>query len=77
MEYVTQKSEQEMYARLEVEDSMYFNQIARTKFTRQAMKEKNFIEHSSPTTIRSIVSAIEELKKLKSNGNRMMVIFND
>ena len=72
---VTQKNDQEMYASLAGEDRMYFSQVARSKFIGQAMRDKNFIAHSSPTTFSIIVSATEELKKLKSNWNRMVVFF--
>ena len=85
---VTQKSQQEMYPRLAGEDRISFNQIERSEFIRQAVRDKIFIAHSCPTTIKSIskvceyfhsakVSATEELKKLKSNKNRMVLTFDE
>ena len=86
MRYVTQKTQQIMHTGLAGEDRMSFNQIARSKFIRQTLRDKKFIAHSSPTTIRSKVYeyfysakvfAIEELTKMKSNGDRMVLNFNE
>ena len=53
--FVQRKSQQKMYAELAATDRLWFNQIARSDFIRSAMREKKFIAHSSPTTIRSKV----------------------
>ena len=53
--FVQRKSQQKMYAELAATDRLSFNQIARSDFIRSALRDKIFIAHSSPTTIRSKV----------------------
>ena len=77
-----------MYAELALAatDRLSFNQIARSDFIRSAMRDKKFIAHSSPTTIRSKVfefyqeakvAVTDELKQGISKGLRFAVSFDE
>ena len=75
-----------MYAELAATDRLSFNQIVRSDFIRSAMRDKKFIAHSSPTTIRSKVfkfyqeakaAVIDELKRGISEGLRFAVSFDE
>ena len=84
--FVQRKSQQKMFAELAATDRLSFNQIARSDFISSAMRDKKFIDHSSPTTIRSKVfefyqeakaAATDELKKGISKGLRFAVSFDE
>ena len=75
-----------MYAELAATDRLSFNQIARSDFIRSAMRDKKFVAHSSPTTIRSKVfefyqeakaAVTDELKQGISKGLRITVSFDE
>ena len=84
--FVQRKSQQKIYAELAATDRLSFHQIARSDFIRSAMRDKKFIAHSSPTTIRSKVfefyqeakaAVTDELKQGISKGLRSAVSFDE
>ena len=83
--FVQRKSQQKMFAELAATDRLSFNQIARSDFISSAMRDKKFIAHCSPTTIRSKVfefyqeakaAVTDELKQGISKGLRFAVSFD-